>query len=353
MKKLSVAVIGTGSIVSGGYLPALAKHPSVNVVALCDSVVERAKLLADEYGIPRVLGTPENVLNLSDLNAVLVCTPNHLHAPQTCKALEAGKHVLVVKPMALSPEEGEAMVETARKAGKTLMVGLSYRFHPHTQYMKRFVDSGDLGEIYYTKASWLRRKGNPGGWFTRKALAGGGPLIDLGVHLIDTIWYLLGKPSCLSATGSTYGKMNGHSSTLSAGYRSADVKEGLDGGKEYDVEDLACGFLRFANGVTLIMDTSFALHTKADAHDVEIFGTKGGGKLYPAEVYCDLHGTPADIAPVLPKVSNQELEVAEFVDSILQEKPSMCPGEDGLAVLKMIDALYRSSHVGQEVAVSD
>src|SRR5690606_38478171 len=165
----------------------------------------------------------------ADIDAVSICTWNNTHAEIAIYALEAGKHVLVEKPLSMTVEEAEAVEEAQKKSGKTLQVGFVRRHGDNAKLLKKFIDHGELGEIYYAKTSCLRRLGNPGGWFSDVTRSGGGPLIDLGVHMIDICWYMMGKPRPVSVSGNTYKKLGNrsHIENLSF-YQAADYDPNLN-----------------------------------------------------------------------------------------------------------------------------
>ena len=204
MKKLKIAVIGVGNI-SRNHIDGYLSHPNVELYALCDINEETLKKKGEKYGITRLYTSEEEMLaQCPEIDAVSVCTWNNGHAPATIMALNAGKHVLCEKPMALNAKEAQEMINAAKKNGKKLMVGFVRRFGNDAAITRDFIDAGDLGELYYAKATYLRRNGCPGGWFSDKARSGGGPLIDLGVHVIDLVRYLMNGPKPVSAYGATF-----------------------------------------------------------------------------------------------------------------------------------------------------
>ncbi|MBO5363088.1 MAG: Gfo/Idh/MocA family oxidoreductase, partial [Clostridia bacterium] len=211
MSKIKVAVIGVGSI-SESHIAGYKKDPNTELYAFCDINPERLQYMGKKHGITRLYTDEAQMLKeLPELDAVSVCTWNSAHAPCTIMALNAGKHVLCEKPMALNVEEAEAMKAAAEKNGKLLMIAFVRRFGKDCEIVKDMAESGTLGEVYYAKAINLRSNGNPGGWFGEKARSGGGPLIDLGVHSIDLVRYLLGKPNVASVYGVTFHKLGNRS----------------------------------------------------------------------------------------------------------------------------------------------
>ena len=208
MKTMNVGVIGCGFIANLAHLPALKKQPDVKILAVCDIVEEKAKEAAAQYDVPHIFTDYKKMLEMDELDSVHVLTPNYMHVDPTVDALNAGKHVIVEKPIGRTPAEGKQMLAAAKASGKKLMVAQNMRFDPKHQIVKRYVDAGELGDIYYARVQALRRRGIPGwGVFTDKEKQGGGPLIDLAVHILDLTLYLMGHPKPVAASGMTYQKI--------------------------------------------------------------------------------------------------------------------------------------------------
>jgi predicted dehydrogenase len=306
---------------------------------------EAAQQAATEFDVPNVYHDYRQLLERDDIHAVSVCTPNFLHKQPTIDALEAGKHVLVEKPLAMNGEEGRAMVEAARRTGKKIQVGFMQRFGAGPQALKRFIDAGEMGDVYYARAQALRRRGIPGwGVFTQKDKQGGGPLVDIGVHILDLTLWLMGHPRPVSASGQTYTKFGTRSGVL-----------GLMGQwdpAKYTVEDFGIGFVRFENGATLTLEASFAANLETDVFNTELFGTEGGCSSSPLRMFFEHHNTLIDATPVfLPNVKMHEAEIRAFVEAVRNDSQVLVPGEQGLMVTQILDAIYRSSEEGREVRV--
>lgn len=249
MGKLRVGVIGAGSI-SDLHLEAYQNNEQATIHAICDLNEQRARAKAETYGASKVYTDYRDLVADPEIDAVSICTWNNSHAEISIAALYEGKHVLVEKPLSVTVEEAKRVEEAVRKTGKLLQVGFVRRYAANTRILKQFIDAGDLGEIYYAKASCLRRLGNPGGWFADKERSGGGPVLDLGVHMIDICWYLMGCPKVKSVTGNTYRKLGNRANVQNLSfYRAADY----DASKN-TVEDLANALIRFENGASLMVD---------------------------------------------------------------------------------------------------
>lgn len=347
---LKIGIIGVGNI-SELHINAYLKNKEIELVAFCDINQERLKEKGALYGVKQLYSTHQELLVDSDVDAVSICTWNDSHAEIAVAALEAGKHVLVEKPLSMTVKEAEAVEAAAKKSGKVLQVGFVRRHGDNNKILKEFIDQGELGGIYYARASVLRRLGNPGGWFSDKSRSGGGPLIDLGVHMIDICWYMMGKPRPVSVSGNTYSKLGNRSNVKNLSfYQAADYDPTLN-----DVEDLANALIRFENGASLYVDVSFTLHAKADSVSARLFGDKGGAEMEPElALILEKNNT---ILNVEPQVDNLGLDVNEafaneinhFVECAIENKESIAPAADGVAVMKMLAAVYESASIGKEV----
>ena len=352
MKKIKLAMVGVGSI-SISHIEAHLQNEDVELYAFCDINPKRLELMGEKFGITRLYTDEAKMLaELPEIDAVDVCSWNAAHAPCSIMALEAGKHVFCEKPMATSAEEAVAMKAAADKAGKLLMIGFVRRFGRDCDIVKDFISNDQLGEIYYAKASYLRRNGNPGGWFGNKELSGGGPLIDLGVHVIDLTRYLMGKPKAVSVFGATFHKLGNRSEIKTPkGYMSA-------GATDHDIcdcEDLATALIRFEGGATMFIDASFSLNISKPDNNVQLFGTKGGIKLADkVELYTDVAGYLADVSFSGEKdfFANAFVEeLRNFTDAILGKAKCRNPAEDGVEIMKILDAIYKSAECGHEVMI--
>ncbi|WP_274654760.1 Gfo/Idh/MocA family protein [Paenibacillus humicola] len=349
-KRVRIGVIGAGSI-SSAHLDAYKRNGEVELVAVCDLNESRAQAAASKYGIPHVYTDYRELLARTDLDGVSVCTWNNTHAEISIAALEAGKHVLCEKPLCKTVADALRVEETVRRTGKVLQVGVVRRYAAGTDIVRRFAEAGELGEIYYAKASCLRRLGNPGGWFSDIERSGGGPLIDLGVHIIDLCWYLMGRPKVKSVSGNTYRKLGNRSNVENLSfYKASDY----DASKN-DVEDLANALIRFENGSSLMVDVSFTLHAKQDEISVKLYGDKGGVEIEPElHVVSEKHDT---IVNMTPQTDHKAFhfgdsffrETAHFARCCRGEAETLSPVEDGVEIIKLLSAIYESAAKGEEI----
>ncbi|QQZ10049.1 Gfo/Idh/MocA family protein [Heyndrickxia vini] len=353
MAKLRVCVIGTGTI-SDMHFQSYAKHPDVILYGVFDYVRERAEEKAQAYGIPHVYEELHEIFADPQVDAVSICTWNNSHAELAIAALEGGKHVLVEKPLSLNLEEAIEVQKAAQKNNRLLQVGFVRRFATNTKVLKSFIDDGKLGDIYYAKASCIRRIGNPGGWFADKERSGGGPLIDLGVHVIDICWYLMGRPKVKSISGHTYHQLGNRANVKNLKfYKAADYDKGKN-----TVEDLANALVTFENGASLFVDVSYTLHTKKDDIHVKLFGTKGGAELEPELVMIsEENDTIINIHPQIDHLSFDfenafQNEIDSFVQCCLTGAESIAPVEDGVEMMKILTGIYEAASKKCEVVFS-
>ena len=351
MTAIGVGVIGTGYIATARHLPALEKlqdEGQVKIVAVCDVGPEKLRRAADKFHVPLAFADYRDMLALDEVDAVFVCTPNFQHCQPVLDAFAAGKHVLCEKPLALNAAEGAAMVAAGRAAGKQFQVGYNLRFGSGAQAIRRFMDDGRLGEIYHVRAQALRRRGIPShGHFTDKSKQGGGPLIDIGAHVLDLSLWLMDFPRPVSVSGQTQVKF-GHRENI-IGLR------GQWDRTHFTVEDFGIGFVRFENGATLVLESSFAANISHDQFQTTLMGTEGGAFVdmmndVNTRLFREESGTLTDTSPVfLPEMHTHEAEVRAFVQSLTDNTPVLVPGEQALIVTRVLDALYQSAETGREV----
>ena len=336
MRTVKVGVVGL-AWPGNEQLKGFTACPQADIVALCDLDRKLLAQRATQYGVSRTFTKYREMLALKDLAAVSICVPNHLHKRMTLKALAAGKHVLCEKPPALNAREARQMAQAARKAKRILMYALVQRFGPEARMLRSFIERGQLGEIYFGRTAYLRRRGIPvgkGGWFIDKKRSGGGSLIDIGVHCLDRAWWLMGNPEPVAVSGSTYARF---AHTVPRKY-------------PYTVEDASFGFIKFANGASLIVEATWAYNLPPRAY-TELAGTKGGATLNPLTIYTERSGILCDITPQVPKGNGFHGETAHFVECILKRRTPSPSAERGVQLMQMLDAVYRSSQTGKEVRI--
>ena len=354
MKKFRVGIIGTGGISHchmAGY-KALEAEGRVEIVAACD--INEPKLLAycEKYNIPHHYTDCKEMMKNEQLDCVSVCTWNSAHKECTITALRGGANVLCEKPMAMNAKEAQEMMDTAKACGKLLQLGFVRRFGEDADTVRKLVDEGTFGDIYYAKATYLRQNGCPGGWFGDKTFSGGGPLIDLGVHVIDLTRYLAGCPKPVSAFGVTYDNLGPDRANST---EKAWVTEVKPGEHPYNVEDLCAAMVRFDNGLTLSVEASFNLNITGDVGDVQLFGTKAGTSLGSMNVLTTKDGGFVTFTPEgehsfrFGPAFNEEIK--GYIDAVEGLTPCRAPAEDGVWLMKIIDAIYESAKTGKSVEI--
>ena len=343
MKKLRVCVIGLG--MGGGHVKQFQSHPDADVVAIADLSADALKVKGDRLGVSKRYLDPEEMIKKEKPDIVSVAVPNKFHKPLTIAALEGGSHVLCEKPMAMNAAEAEEMLAVSKRCKRRLMINFSFRFTPQSFALKSEVDSGTLGDIYYARSVWLRRRGMPGfgGWFGQKALAGGGPVIDLGVHRLDLALWLMDYPKPTWVMANTFN------------YIAAEKAE--KSGKIFDVEDMGVASIKFDNGAMLSLEASWAGNTKKrEEMETRLFGSKGGlrqfnvgeGYDFDAEIYVERNGCQFDMH-LHPPVPAAKSAMHHFVDCIISDTPHTATGEEGVLVMKILDAIYESAETGAPV----
>ena len=349
MDKLRVGIIGGGAISKNhinGY-----RKAGAEVVVVCDINEKALAALQTELNIPNVVTDADKVYADDSLDAVSVCTPNSLHHPMTVAALNSGKHVLVEKPMAMNPTLCQEMVDVAKANGKILMCGHNQRFTPEAQRVNEMRDKGMFGDLYHVKCGWIRRRGIPGlgGWFTTRELSGGGPLIDIGIHLIDRTWYMMGKPKPVAVSGITYSKFgNPIEDYVYAGMWAGPPKPN----GTMDVEDFASAMIRFDNGATMAAEVSWAVNRPDESPYSILMGDKCGARIdgNGVTLYGESDGMIATTSTQFNKDGFPDRH-QHFVDCITKGIECTCPGEDGLTMQKILYGIQKSSEEGAEVRI--
>jgi len=343
---IKIGVVGTGGI-ADFHLRGYQSVKDVELVACCDVQEDRVKAFAEKYGFKRHYNDYRKMLAIEDLDGISICTPNYAHKEPAIIALKRDINVLCEKPIAMNAKEAKAMVEAAQKSKGLLTIGQHFRFDPKNQALKRMVEAGDLGTVYYGRSHSTRRVGIPGwGAFHIKEKSAGGPMIDIGVHALDLTLWLMGFPGIESVSGQTYTKF-GNTKEQYHTWGKLDPKT-------YTVEDFACGMARLRNGASLLIESAWATHTEKESFLQIVLGDKGGLTAYPHKAYTVRNGNHIDIEfREIPEVQPHEEEVIWFVDCIRGEKEIVVHAEEAYQTMQLIDAVYRSAETGKEVIVKD
>lgn len=342
---LRVAIIGAGQVADKVHASYYATRSDVQMVAVMDSHPEQARAFAERHGIPSVWQDALDMLEAVKPDVVSVCSPNRFHFEHVMAALEAGCHVMCEKPPAMTPHEADRMRMAARKAGKVLAYDFHHRFALDTQLLREAVVKGELGEIYYTTAQALRRCGVPGwGVFTNKTLQGGGPLIDIGIHMLDAAMYVLGFPAVKKVTAHSFQRL---------GNRKSSGQFGEWDPTQFTVEDALFGTIEFCNGGILRLDTSFALNIREQSiMNVAFCGEKAGAMLFPAHIYSDEAGALVTLAQREEADDQRHMRSMDaFVRHVQGEPVMIADAEQGLVIQQLVAALYESAETGESVTL--
>jgi predicted dehydrogenase len=345
MKKIGIGLIGAGNIAQNAHIPSYLKQEDAKLTAVFDLNADRARGVAEKYSIPHVCTSLEEICSLSDVDAVSVCTWNNAHAVSAIAAAKAGKHVLCEKPMAMTVAEAEAMKAAADKnSGKVFMMGFVNRFREDVQYIKHMADIGKFGEIYFASTVLHRRRGTPLGWFTDVSKSGGGPVIDIGVHIIDMTWFMMGKPKPVSVSAVTHYKIGDYKTKGVSRWEAFDTDNLI-----FNTEDSAAGMIRFENGANMNFDVSWAINGAESAIQSSIFGDKSGASVTPLAIYGEDGDYLTDNKPTLKQANTFDCEIRHFLDCIQNGTQPLNTAADGVAVQKMLNGIYASAKAGKEV----
>ena len=351
METLRIGISGAGTM-GRIHAESYRRSGKAEVVAICDSNKDKLEEAKRRLGIEKGFTEFEEMLE-EDLDAVSICTPNFLHFPQALSALERGCHVLLEKPMALNSQEAKKIVEKAEETGKILMMGMTWRFMRPYQYIRELAQEGEFGDIYYAWGKWLRRRGVPGlgGWFTTKKMSGGGPLIDIGVHVLDCILWIMDFPKVERVCGFVFEKFGFEAGEGDWPPPEAkhphDLKTGV-----FDVEDFGGGLIFLEGGKVINLEVSWALNQEPFT-GLGISGDKGGAVNPPLKIFKEKRKMLEDVLPQIPgdrePLEVYHREIKEFVQSVIEGRKPLATAEEGLEVMQILDALYKSAKEKGEV----
>ena len=363
-KKLRVAIIGCGGIAQS-HLNAYKNIPEVEIVAGVDIVADRLKVMRDKWGVPEEAlfgadlktgkeisktGWREMLKKMGDkIDAVDVCTPNGWHCQPVVDCCKAGKHAMTEKPMAMNVAECKKMIAAAKAAGVKLSVGFQHRYRPACQALIEARENGVFGDILFVKVRALRRRGIPNwGVFGQKKLQGGGPMIDIGVHMIEAAYEFMGCPKPVAAMANTWTYLGNKEEKTHV----RSMWPGWDW-KTYTVEDLAIGQIRFANGAIMQIEAAFAAHIKEnEIHEFSAMGTKGGCEFPSGTIFTDQNNTMVNVTPAYMDSRGEDWTVLftkklqNWVNGCLKGTELDASGEDGLNVQRILNAVYDSAAAG-------
>lgn len=333
---LRLGVVGAGAVLQVAHLPVLKKLKSVQVTALCDSDLPKARALATRFGIPSIYDDIQELLADEALDALLVCTPNHLHEPHIQAGLSAGLHVLCERPLALSAASAQRLIRASERAGKVLMVGMNHRYRPDVQILRSFVQGGELGDLDSIRAAWYmsRPARAPLGWRQRRDESGGGVMFDLGLTMVDLALWIAGNPAPARVSAS-----------LSPIKRS-----------ERAVDESGSAFLVTESGLSIYIDVTWRHIGEGEFFGAGVRGSKGSARMNPLKVWKEMHGTVHDVSPTgsgqreAAYAASFRAQWAHFLAATTGEAapPSL---QDQVTVLRTLEAIYRSAADGRDIAL--
>ena len=330
---IRLGLLGTGAIAQVVHLPTLAQMRGADVVAVGDIERSKANAIATRFGIPRVFGSDEEVLR-SDVEGVIICTPSHLHEAQAIAALESGKHVLVEKPLALTPEGAQRVIDAAERADRALMVALNNRYRADSRALKPFAVNGELGDVFFVKGGWFNRKvrvARPT-WRHSRATAGGGALMDLGVQVVDLCLWFLDYPRVKRVVAHTHP------------------------GEGMEVEDSASILMEAENGRVISVEVTWSFLGTRDRHYVQLLGTHGTATLSPFSVHKEVEQGLLDVTPKLPATRPDTYtgtyrdQIAHFLGVIQGRIERQLPREQ-VRLMELIQRAYESAETRREVVL--
>jgi predicted dehydrogenase len=331
MEKSKIAVIGIGRVAQLIHLPVLTKLPNVDVSSIAETNKTRLQTIGQKFNIKKQFTDYKELLANDEVEAVVIATPTNTHADIAIDCLNAGKHVLIEKPIALNATEAKKINDTAKKNKKNVMIGMNLRYRPDAMLMKSLVSSGELGHIFYIRCGWLRKQSSDQKWFLKKSQSGGGVIIDLGTLMLDLALWIMNDHDILSVSVQKFN----HNTR--------------------DVEDSAVGLLRLQNGQVISFEVSWGLHAEWDKFHLAAFGTKGTAHLNPLRAYKRLGASQIDYT--LSNSANNtnlfkksyENELKHFISVVRENTPVLSTGDDAVALMKLLEAIYKSAETQKEI----
>jgi len=327
-----VGVIGAGAITQVAHLPVLRKLKGIEVVAICDTDMPKARALADRFKVPDAFSDIEELLEYEELDAIAICTPNHLHEPHVMAALSANLHVFVERPLALNAAEVQQVLRAAEKKKRVLMVALNHRYRADVQIVRSFVQSGELGKVQSVRGSWhvFRPSRSQLGWRTRRDEAGGGAMLDLGYAILDLGLWLADGPKPLRVSAS------------------------LDISSDGSVEPSGSAFVVCENDFSVFLDVTWRHIGEGERFGVGVRGSRGTAGINPLHVWKELHGVPTDVAPTgsigreNPFTASYRAEWAHFL-ACIRGQATAPDNKEQITLHRVIDAIYQSAKEGRDV----
>lgn len=333
MEKTKIGVIGLGGVAQLVHLPNLIKLPNVEVTAVAEINRNRLNTISDKFNIKQRYTNHKELLDKSDVDAVIIATPTNTHKDISIDCLKAGKDVLVEKPLARTYQEAKDLVDVAKKSKKILMVGMNLRYRPDTMLLRSLINANEIGEPFYIKCGWIRKQSSSEKWFTKREESGGGVIIDLGIHLLDLALWLLDYPAIESVATKNF-----YHNTKS-------------------VEDTSISCINCKSSAVINLEVSWSLPVEKDHFFLDVYGAKGSFSSNPVRMYkkvendyINLAPTQADNPTAMFKKSYLN-ELKSFVGAIKGLNPVFSPAEEAVHRMKIIEAMYESANKNSEIKI--
>jgi predicted dehydrogenase len=335
-ERLRLGVIGAGAVTQVGHLPALKRVKEIDVVGICDSDLPKARALAERFGIPDAYADIEELVEYEEgLDALLICTPSHLHESHIQAALASKLHVFVERPLALTSSGAAKLVKSAQRGGRVLMVGANHRYRPDVQQIRSFVQSSELGDLESIRAWWFMARGGRAGlgWRQKRELAGGGAMLDLGLGMLDLALWM-------------------------SGFAKVERVMALfpDRGREKGVEPSGVAMIALEGGVSIHIDVSWRFVGPGERFGLAVRASKGSARINPLAIWKDFHGLPQDVVSSgahsreTPFALGLRAQWAHFVASVRGEATPPAVSEH-VTLLKVMEAIYQSAEDGKAITL--
>jgi predicted dehydrogenase len=330
IEKPKIGIVGLGWIAQVFHLPVLTRFADVEIPCVCDKDKNRARAIAEKYGIPRYYYDYAHMLEKEELDAVDICTSTDAHTEIAIRSLEMKRDVFVEKPIARRYDEALMIAEAVRKSKKNLMVGMNHRFRPDTMMLRSFIENNDIGKVFYVKAGWLKKPSSESSWLLQENLSGGGAFLDLGIVMLDLSLWMTGYPEVERVSATNYAHKT-------------------------KVEDSSVVYLTMKNGATITIEVSWNFHIESELYYCNIYGEQGSGKINPLKIHKEMHGNVVNVTPIKTDTSQNALkksyenELKHFIGAVRGIHPVISTAQEAVQRMKIVDAIYRSTKKRKEI----
>ncbi len=338
MEKIKVGVIGLGNIAQVIHLPILSKLENAQIVALCDTEFQRAKLLGERYKVKNVFKNYQDLLAMNEVDAVVIATPTNTHKEIAIAAVKAKKHCLVEKPLARTAKEAKEILDVVNKSDVKVMVGMNQRFRPDAMVLKSFIENGEIGDVFFVKCGWLKKNPVDRQWKTQKSVSGGGVFLDLGIMVLDLALWILNFPEAHSVSAVNFER---------------DMRDE----NSADVEDFSSVLVRLKTGQAITIDTGWNFEVDHDLLFCNVYGNAGFARVYPLKFHKKMNDQLMNVTPErigsLEDIYKRSYynELRHFVDAVSGLYPLSSTAKDAYERMNIVDAIYKSAKLGKEVLV--